>query len=449
MLTCIINRIYFIYIDNVLISCYNEINKKYIATSKGGLLMKKEDLVIALRKILNRIALVSKERNEVAEYCYNKYNVNPGHTMDVVQDRNSLYEESDEMLYYITEAVSNTRRIKLQDYFTEIEIKKYSKTKYKEETIEFPLVINCFEVEPNEQWIGVIDTNLLMDLRKANKINYNAEKQRVRRKINRGNEIIFRTVKNEKTISQIANLMKKREYIPDDITLDIPDNTESDYHYDEVNHRLIINSLEHFDITDGYHRYLAICRNKDADPAFNYPMEIRITAFSLPTAQRFIWQKDQKTKMTKSNSDSMNPERPSNEVVNRMNEKGSGFNLSGEIQRSGGRISYMALSDIIEYYWFSDKKMQGKYTNKDIALVKGEVIGLLNGFIDTEPDKYYDNIYFDTKAIYFIMYLLKGKGYSGEQTSKEFQRVLNDGSLKKIPIIKIGDKLFEHIEKLL
>lgn len=64
------------------------------------------------------------------------------------------------------------------------------------------------------------------------------------------------------------------------------------------------------------HRYIAISDLSNLNEDFDYPMELRSTMFSESKAQQMIWQKDQKTKMRKIESDSLNQNNFANQVIN-------------------------------------------------------------------------------------------------------------------------------------
>ena len=85
---------------------------------------------------------------------------------------------------------------------------------------------------------------------------------------------------NNKAVSEIAYAYEHNEFIPNTLTFNIPMETNFDFYYDEDSCTLIINSLPYFDISDGYHRYVAMCRERDVNPSFNIPWELRIINFS-------------------------------------------------------------------------------------------------------------------------------------------------------------------------
>ena len=408
--------------------------------------MKREDLIVIMRKQFDRIALDKERRHDIALWIQKKYDMGMDYTMDLISDRLSLYQIGDNELFYLANGLEEFGRVvKVENYFDKKEIEKYSATKYEIAGIQYPITINCVEVHKDKQWIGAIDSDFFMELRRVNKIRYNKDKQRTRKTVIKGENVIFKTDINEKSINQIAKLMEKGEYIPDDITLDIPDDSADDFHYDEDRGMLIINNIDHFDITDGYHRYLAMCKCKDKNPDFSYPMEIRITHFSLQRSQQFIYQKDQKNKMKVTNCNSMDTNRASNDVVNRLNERGNGFALAGQIQRGGGTVDFAALSDIIEYYWFKGTKKE--FNNKDIADVYQEVKAILNGLVDECPE-YYET-YLNFRRLIVIFYLTKDKKLPIKKVSAQLKLLEKTGKLKEIKFRTLRKTTFDQIESIL
>ena len=407
----------------------------------------KKDMVISLRKRLNRVALEKNGPSSVAEFCYDKFNYPKSDIMDLVTDRVSLYDATDETAYCLAFAVDtlyNTDYI--TTYYSPKEIEKYKNFKVSRERSIKEIIIPAIEIEADRQWIGSISAKELLEWEKLGKIRYNTEKQRVRKQFIRKGEIAYKLDVKERSVKQIADLMQRGEYIPDIITLDLPADEDSslNWRYDRDKRDFVIKNIDHFDITDGFHRLLAMKRCKMSDPAFDYPMELRITLFSIHRTQAFIYQQDQKNKMSVTNSNSMNKDRASNKVVERLNENGNGCNISGQIKRSGGVLDYSALSDIVEYYWFNSKGK--KYSNKDIADVMAEVRTIINVFVDTNPEYYEKYIDFKILATYF--YFIKGANIEPGIAARRVVELYNTGRLDEITLRKARKSLFDKLESM-
>ena len=407
--------------------------------------MKKDNFVREARPFLNKMLFNKDESNAVADYCATAYDLPRGYAMDLIANRRSLADETDKILFYIADAIDTVKKTKFVDnFFTKNEKENYVESKYTGDIID-KIYIPCIEVHHDMQWIGSVDVHWLMNLRKANKIRYNADKQRVRQRLFKGEEPIFKNTVKEKSVREIARLMKDGNYIPDDITLDIPDDVECKYNYYDTQKEMVIDNIDTFDITDGYHRYLAMCRCYDEDPSFNYPTEIRITKFSMVRTQQFIYQKDQKNKMTITNSRSMNNFRPSNDVVNRLNERGSGFARAGEILRNEKGIEFAGLSDVIEYYWFKGKKEE--VSIREIAQVKQEVQEIMNLWIYSDVD-YWIERYIEFRQLVIFFWLVKDKKKTPQEAGEMLKRAIEKKQLSKIKNRTMRTALFNQLETI-
>ena len=274
----------------------------------------KQVLITELMKEINNISLNKKDVQRCTELLRDKYDVPMGVSADFLTgNRFDLENLPDNVLYYFVSVILPS---KVSEY-TAAEIKKYEKTKYIKETIKFPIKIPMIQIG-QDHWVGKIDVAFLMQLKKAQLINYNENAQRtLERKISNGVEY-YRIALNNKSVEEIIKSFENDSYIPNTITLNISE--DSDFYYNEETAHFIIKELKHFDILDGYHRYIAMSRIFQTNPKFNYEMELRIVCFNNEKARQFIWQEDQKTKMKKVDSDSFNQNNPANQIVTMLND---------------------------------------------------------------------------------------------------------------------------------
>ena len=287
-----------------------------------------------------------------------KYGLSFSEVSDLLSQRVHISTASDFELFAIMNAFSNGL---VKDYFTPIEIKKYSDYKVKESEISFPIEFNVIQVA-EDQWLGSITAKQLMLFRDTQFINYNQNTQRTMTRINRGVFESYKITLNRKAIEGIKKSFTRNAYIPNTITLNLPDDAEFDY--DEDENKLIITSISHFDILDGYHRYIAISELTNSDPDFDYTMELRIVSFSEEKAKQFIWQEDQKTKMSKADSATFNQYKASNIIAQRLN---SGT-LRGIVNSNGGIIDTAVLTNVLDYTYLKGK--QDLTRSEEISLAK-------------------------------------------------------------------------------
>lgn len=372
-----------------------------------------KDRKIVKEVLLNRfrkIILNKSDELKMYKYAYDKYNLQMGIFADYVSERKSLDEVSNIMFFMMLdshEAIVNPNKNIVSKYFTEKEIEDFNKIKIENEKIQFPLVFNVVAIS-DDQWIGSIDTDQLILLNENQLINYNTETQRTMQHVIRNGNDYYCIKVNNNAVNSISQEMVNNAYIPSPITLNIPEG-EEDFIYISEKNQLIIKSIKSFDIIDGYHRFLGINKCKTIDEEFNYHMELRITHFNVEKAQRFIYQEDQKTKMTKVDSDSYNMSSPGVIVSNKINEN-SLCNIKGYIGRNNSRINMGKLSELITFLWFSGPK---KDERKRIIEVSKELIDDFN--IITETDSSFFDIEYDNRVLTCVMI---GFYYFGDKSNK-------------------------------
>ena len=267
-------------------------------------MLRNDRIIGLLNEKINQISFKPNQIKKDITAINKKYNIPKGMLSDYLTMRVSVDDASDFILYalasyYLKETI-------LSSFFSQLEIDTYEKTIYQESKISFPLKYNMIQINPT-QWIGRITVKELMLLRDAQMINYNERTQRtMERKKNRGGYEYYRIAINEAAVREIEESYESGAYISNTITLNLSDESEVDYVYDPDVNQLIIKSIKYFDILDGYHRYRAMSKAYLKDPAFDYDMELRIVHFDEREAKQFIWQEDQKTKMSRVNSDTYN-----------------------------------------------------------------------------------------------------------------------------------------------
>ena len=313
---------------------------------------------------LAAIGLNKQETKDAVTSINKRHNISEVRLTNILSRRASLAETTEFELFCFLQYV---RESHVSEYFTQSEIDNWADYKIEEEIEDiFPIAINCYPVT-DDQYIGGTDTNFFMKLREHQLINYNAAAQRTMQKMVRGDFEYYKISLNRSAVNQIKKSFEDNTFIANTITLNMPIKETSKWYYDEKAKQLVINEIEAFDISDGYHRYVAMCAVKDMYPDWNYPMEIRIVSFDNDRVRNFIFQEDQKTKMKKVDSDSMNMNSNANITVDRINQD-SRFDLKGEIGRNGGLISFGELASLIDYFYFKGKKL-----DKPAGLVRSNV----------------------------------------------------------------------------
>ena len=392
-------------------------------------------------KLNERILLLIsrlEERRPLYDELNEKYNIPISLTADICTNREDISGVSDFIAFAMLDGLSQNE---VKKYFTEEEIKVFSKQKLVHEEFELPLIFNDMVQVAQDQWIGKISARDLMRLKDAQIIKYNENTQRTMRRIIHGENRYYRIALNNKSVTEIKESLSNGSYIPDDITLNMPfESTEFTYN----NGKITITELDKLDILDGYHRYIAISRLITEDKNFDYPMELRLVSFSEEKAKQFIYQKDQKTKMRQVDSNALNQYSPANIIVNQLNTEPSS-NVQGMIGRNGGNINLTELSAMIDYYWF---RGTGKVSRKDILVAKKEIQDKFNAFISSDL-KWADHV-FTVKEIAAIMYCFKYEDDYVGSINKLFNTIDDMPSeLFALPNGKVRRKLINEFRNML
>lgn len=398
------------------------------------MIKEKKELVSYLKARCGSLVFNQEKLNTLVTEIEKENNVPTGITMDIIAGRTNMEEDNEFLLFLICNKINPD---KVKEFFTENEINFYHAQQYEIDEFEFPLDIKCIQVAP-DQWIGAADVNFLIELRKAQLINYNANAQRTMQRVVRGNKETYKIALNAKAIKEIKASLAQGNFIPNTITLNMPETT--DWTYDAKRNVLTINELSAFDISDGYHRYMAMCQLKEINVDFNYPIELRIISFPDDKVKQFIYQEDQKTKMRKVDSASMNMSSPANIVLERLNAD-TMFDLKGKVLRNGGQINFGYAGNIVEFLFFKGIKSAPM---NEIVAVKDQLKNGINTFVETYPEWFEKR--FDFKETLILIYGIE-QDWSPEIIKEKIEKI--DQLDKRIFANRVVKKsMFNAIEKL-
>ena len=344
--------------------------------------------------ILNR-----KLHTKVGKELFSKWNIPLNITNDLLNLRKDVTEVSDYILYHLIIAIDKNS---LPQGYPPEHLKDEFNKPFKNETVKFPLVYSVIQID-NFQYVGKITARELFNLGNNALLNYNENTQRVMRRVITPNGEHYEITKNERAINHIEESYKEKKYIPNTITLNIPYDDDSDFYYDEDSCKLIINKIKNFDLLDGYHRYVAMNRICAFDSDFDYPMELRIVIFTEEKARYFIYQEDQKTKMSKVASNSLNKYNPANIIVNRIQNSTYG-NI---VAYNKGIISSSILSDAIRIIYGIN--VDKTYKPSEINAISKEIINGFDELIENDPTIFDSQL--DGCDIYCIVSMIKNKYY--------------------------------------
>lgn len=409
------------------------------------MMISKDELCGKIRYRIQKIQFDNEAMENIRNYIYEKYNMPTGTTMDYISHRRPLKDANTFVLFVLGDGIDHELNTTIiRDSFTDIEIREYSTASFKRNEISFPLRITCIPVTA-DQWIGSMSMKTLMALRDAQLTNYNKNTQRTMQRIVRGNSEFYRISLNYSAIDKIQESIERKTFVPNTITLNIPED-EFDFRYDDKKKELVINSISYFDVTDGYHRLLAMGRIHDKNPNFDYPIEIRITHFAEDKTKQFIYQEDQKTKMRKLDSDSMNMFAQENVLLERMNQN-VGFYWAHEIGRNEERINFAEFANVIKHFYYKGNTPKSKSFTYELGKT---LVEKLNKVIVDNPVLMEDRVGFN--KLFLIIYCIE-KFENIEEASKHIATGLNNiEQLKDNPAFtskKSRKGLYKYIEEII
>ena len=346
----------------------------------------KYELEKEVEKLASKVVNAKKQRKIINE-LFTEHNIPVSVSSDILSLKRSPSTENPYVLYHLLKKLNEKIVV---DYFTDKEIKEYEETVLEPDKAKFPLTFKVVQIE-EDQWIGRITMKEIMALSNSQLINYNENAQRVLKRIVRGGEEFFRIQLNKRAVEAIKESLLLDRYIPNTITLNIPKDDESRFVFDEDNSEMTIKKLRMFDILDGYHRYIAMCNVFVQNPDFDKVFELRLTNFTDEKARQFIWQEDQKTKMSKVDSEVLNKYNIGNKIVSRLKDYIDFIGRNAIINE--GELCQGINSILV--------KPQKVYSNSEIATVVAKIRKGINDIADSGSEIFDQPV--DVRTLYCML----------------------------------------------
>ena len=331
-------------------------------------MVREKDFYSEIRVALRDLTLKRSGLQEVCQDVNEKYGFPLGMVSDVVTQRTDMEDAPKELLF----AIAKTLEMKVTSFFTESEVKKYSKYKYVVQNIKFPFTFesHMIEIVPDKQYIGKTTARELMKLRDAQLIDYNEKTQRSL-VLKQGNNFgYYRIDLNRKAIVKMSELFINGDFVPNTLTLNLPPDTDFTYH----NEQLIINEMTKFDLLDGYHRYITLSNCFNNDINFDYPMEIRIMFKDEEDARQFIYQEDQRTPLSKIDVSAMNKNDIGVKICRFIKDE-----LKDNIIGTNGIINEPLFIRLIDLLYVNNHVT---YNRPKIVAIAKEILGIIRGVED-------------------------------------------------------------------
>lgn len=408
---------------------------------KEVVMRNREEICNSVRRLLE----TNRDRDTLQGYVVEmqkKHGISPSDVFNHICLKEDIETLGEEYLFALVEAVAPSL---IEKGWNVSEIKTLKKWKKGKQQVPSE-IRNMSVVVPDEQWIGVIQVSELMKFGDAQMLRYNENTQRPLQFVHHGKVEYLRPYVNRRSEADITRLLSEGNFIPNTLTLQA--NEEAVLEYDEDEHVLILKSLDHFDILDGYHRYRAIINCHNSDPNWDYPMEIRIVQFTEDKAKKFIYQENHQNKMKRTVAEALNPAAPQNQVVKRLNED-SGCYLYDLIKRNGGIVSADDLGTVIGKCYFPTQGTTTNATALRSLVIKAttDIKQKLNDIC--EVDESLTKEKWDYKFTFTVIYCIHEGKTTGKKLynriKKIYKEVCDQELFKQNRITSIDTKLINEI----
>lgn len=221
-------------------------------------------------------------------------------------------------------------------YFKPAEIKNslYYSRETKDEYIKLPLTIhNVLRVQYDE-YLSVVPIKTLVSMLNSSIITYNFESQRNAKTMADSNGRIVRAINiNQKSVEEIAQLIIKKEYLPDMITFNmLLGSNEEQEEFVIKGSSIVINEGTQLDILDGFHRLSAMQVALEVAPDLDLCFPVAFKNFDLQKAKRYVGQTNTFNVMPKAYVEHLRSQDHYSYVVNELINKSD---LRGRVSLHG------------------------------------------------------------------------------------------------------------------
>lgn len=314
--------------------------------------------------------------------------------MQYILGARELDELNADQIFWIIDGLNHISHnsINVSEYFSDLEIRKYSALKYEYKKPEkYPFIIKNVLQVADDQWVAVVDVNFLKEMYDKQLIVYNPNTQRELKKVTRNGNTFYSIKVNNKSVTEITNLLLSNQFIPNALSFNLSiDNPNVEF---DVRNNSIIILGGQLDIIDGYHRFKAAIEAKALDDDFNYPFIMEIMNFDETKACAYIAQEDKRNKLSLDYSKSLDATNPTMLIVDRINSSPASL-LKGLVGKEGMNVVNKAhLFGVIDYFY--DTK---KLSRSELVRTANYLISIINMCIDSNP-KYLESISLTELAI--------------------------------------------------
>lgn len=328
--------------------------------------------------------------------------------------------------------------IDLTKYFSDVELEAANTYKLSRKREKYITLEHVFRnpAHENEYNCGYVSYKTIANWYNNMFVQYNPATQRELTIKEKDGQLIRSITLNPKSVEEITELMVNRKFTANAITFNVLATGLEKFNYDEEEKVLTIDITDEntkFDIIDGFHRSVAICRAVKENPDLDEYIEVRILNYSVEQAQDFIVREDKRNAIKKSHLQFYNQKDNNMMIAKDINNFGNEmsnvmFNKfakeSIELRKENKYVLYSTFASGIKYN-FSFK------TALDIMNLKKYLVDGLNYIVLTLSNNYTkENSYVFENGM-FLGYLAMLKNVQGDDWMSKVDEMLNNIDFSK------------------
>lgn len=345
-------------------------------------MLKSKELLNFLQDELGIIGTKKMLRDKFENYLEKKYKLPPVEYSAYIIGAKNLEEIDPQIAFWLIDAVNtiNSKSINVKNYFSDLEIRQFSKSEYTFQKDEiYPIIINNVIEVAYDQWVTVMSIKQIKELQDKQLLVYNPNTQRELKKKVKNGDVYYTINVNMSSVNDIEKELLSGEFIPNDLSFNLNiDNPEVDF--DVADGSMIVNGGQ-FDIIDGFHRFSAAVRAFRQNPDIDFKFTVNLMNFDEKKACAFIAQQNKRNKISRTYSKSLDANDSTNIVINRLNTSPNSL-IKGMIGKEGTNIVNVTDLFIFIDTFYDTKKM----SRSDLLRTSNHIINVFNICVDNNHD---------------------------------------------------------------
>lgn len=354
-----------------------------------SLLIERKELEKNLLEPMNEIKK-NKEQLDRIKKNLMKYSVREGITQRIfIHPEEELNKLDLRLLCLLTEEVykeSKDQRVKVTDYFTDVEIRS-SRTydanlEIEHDLLSLPLTLKNVLMIDSENYITALDIKFIRKMMLSKLLRYNFDTQRQAKYVRRQGSIEKVANVNPRSVREIKERLLNNTLSPTTITFNALVGTSdsgNEIIYDSKKMELTITEGTFIDIIDGFHRISGALEALDVNPDIEFKFQVAIKNYNTTTAQQHIAEVATVNEINKTHIEALKAARHSDGVVRQLQRNSD---LKGRVSQTGHInllnneiVSYKILADTID----EEFEMKTKKDEMDVAEYLADFFNYLLG----------------------------------------------------------------------